>query len=706
MTRAVTTRTADSGRPFVRVAAVAASVGLLLAAVALPAVADAAPSGVGRAQLVVTGTVERMQIDDFSAPVQGEDHLTYVRTAAGAIQVPTSTLDSVPQGATVRVGLAESATARISGGSVQALTAGVVSDPEPEAGASVTGVEVLAQPAATVDAATATHSVLVVVATPAGGSASSVSAADVAATINGKVATYWSTVTDGAVAFHATAYGSVVTTSTTPCSGGNVGGSFDFWNEIKAKTGFVDGPGKHLVVYFKTLSACGGIAGLGTIGSGMSSGGVLWSNGFNTTGVLGHELGHNLSLGHSQVLDCTVGGSRVMDAATSDCQKRSYADSNDIMAVSWQNQGYLNASHLRRLGLLDASADPEPTDNGEVSLSPLASGTGTRALTLSDGDTHYVVEFRQAVGLDTWMATNPGWGSIGVTVRKEFDQAATGGAFPLRESYLLDGDPATSDAGFGNLETTVPVGVWINLDGGALGLRVTSISADAAVVEYRNGPASADLRYVAPPLPVVSTPYAWLRSGAITRTSAGPVIPVGWSWRVTTPSSDPSAAASVDAVKSLRTGRTALSGYRIGYRAYATAVDGTVVSTPGYATSVYRSETKTRNVAYFGTWKAITTSTAQGGTVRRTSVKGSRVTIHVTGRSVGLLLQRGTRNHYAAVYVDGVRVATLNLRASSTSTRLAWTKTFSKAGTHTVTVKNLSGGSYGRLGFDGYVWLA
>lgn len=662
----------------------------------------------GTDSLVITGTVERFLVDDFGSHVAGDDdaELTYVATGSEAVQVPTSALDDVADGATVRVALADSSTADVSSDGVEQAD-GVGTDTE--AGPVVTGLAVVAEPAdsltdtglgsapvaATVASAdSASHHVLVVVATPAGGIASSVSADDVAATVRGSVSTYWSKMTGGRVTFDATAYPKVVTTASTPCRPvGDVGTSYDFWNEIKAKTGWTEGPGKHLVVYFRTLEACGGIAGLGTVGSDISSGGVLWSNGYNTTGVLGHELGHNLSLGHSSTLACTDGGSRVTDAAGAACTKKSYLDTSDIMGVSWQNQGFLNGSHLRYLGLLGSSASQaQPTASGRITLAPLAGAAGMRLLTLADGTTKYVVEYRTAVGQDSWLSSQDGWGTRGVSVRREVVGSV---AFPARESFLLDGDPSSADASFGSLDAALPTGRWIDLAAGQLRVKVVSMSAYGAVVDYEIGGEPAVTQLAVPVLDL-SAPGATLRSGAMKRTASGPVVPVTWTWGVTTETGTTTNRAAA-------TGLASSAGSTLHRTATLTDADGRVWSATGSARAVYRSDRA--GTAYAGRWTMATTSLANGGSLHRTTTRYASASTTVTGSSIAVLLQRGPHNGWVVVKVDGVKVATLSMRSTTTSVRVAYAKSFATSGTHTVTVTDMTGGTYGAMGFDGVAVL-
>lgn len=707
-----------AGRRAARAAVSGVAVVAVLAGLGLPS-AFASPSvdlpSPGSSSTVLTGTVERLHLDDFANPLPtSADELAFVQTEAGPVQVPASRVDDVAEGSTVAVGVADA-------GSVTQAPASAADAADPEAGADVTSVEVLAEPAlattsptagvvavaAAAASSVAKHQVLVVVVIPAGGSASAVSASTIASVVNSGVNNYWTTVTAGAVGFAATAYPSVVTTKSTPCSSGSVASSFTFWDEVAAKVGWVEGPGKHMLVYFKTLASCGGIAGLGTIGTGVGSGGVTWSNGFPSTSVLGHELGHNLGLGHSQELDCVVGGVRVMDSAPANCTKRSYWDTNDIMAVSWDNQGFLNASHLRGLGLVDSTSQVTPVDNGQVTLAPLSTGAGTRILTLSDGANRYVVEYRQAVGLDAWMATTTGWGAPGVTVRREFDATQTGAStFLARESFVLDGDPASADTSFGSIRTVLPVGVWLNLAGGRLGLRINSQSLSGAVIDYRNGAASTDPRYVAPPMPTVSAPKSLLAVGPIRAGATGPTVPLRWSWRVTTPSAVPNAAAALTSATAVGLASAVSTVWTPWmYRASVRAVDGTVVSALGRAQGRYATQSPGASVGYSTGWASVAAPGAVGGAVRATKTLRATVLVRVTARSVGLLLQTGPTNGSVAIYVDGKWSANLNLRAAATSTRVVWSKDFGVNGAHTITLLNATGGASGVLGYNGLVSL-
>ena len=131
-----------------------------------------------------------------------------------------------------------------------------------------------------------------------------------------------------------------------------------------------------------------------------------------------------------------------------------------------------------------------------------------------------------------------------------------------------------------------------------------------------------------------------------------------------------------------------------------------MVRAGGATTATYRSDASGTTLGYGGSWQMSFPLSSLGKAIHRTAKKGAFASALVRGRSVGVLLQRGSRNGWVAVYVDGVKVGAVSMKGSGTTTRLAYVVNFGTPGLHRVTVVNASGGTYGRMGFDGVITLS
>jgi hypothetical protein len=187
-------------------------------------------------------------------------------------------------------------------------------------------------------------------------------------------------------------------------------------------------------VYAFPQNACGWW-GLASVGGNPSE---TWINGTLVYYVVGHEIGHNLGLFHSRLLDC---GSTTLG---SNCTIDEYGDTVDIMGSS---RGHYNAFQKERLGWLDYGASPPITTvqaDGTYWLDPYESMGGNpkvlKILKATDPatgkKTWYYVEFRQAIGFDSVFSGNDNILN-GVVIH-------TGSESDANSSDLLDMTPTTS----------------------------------------------------------------------------------------------------------------------------------------------------------------------------------------------------------------------------------------------------------------------
>jgi hypothetical protein len=159
----------------------------------------------------------------------------------------------------------------------------------------------------------------------------------------------------------------------------------------------------HFIYLMSSNTGCSAWWGLASIG-----GSDVWVNGqYNiAVHVFAHEMGHNFGLYHAHTLSC---GTQVTCSAGT---LNEYGDGIDVMGMPTYNAPHYDTFHKEQLGWLNSGSQPPittVTSSGTYQISPYeAEDTNPKALKIlqsGGSNSYYYVEFRQALGSDSFLSS-------------------------------------------------------------------------------------------------------------------------------------------------------------------------------------------------------------------------------------------------------------------------------------------------------------
>jgi hypothetical protein len=271
-----------------------------------------------------------------------------------------------------------------------------------------------------VPAVAAVHKIYLVFMTPSNISGSSAAASQTVAKMQTSIAhasALWSDQSAGKITFtleatagwYKSSYSCYNPSDTTKAAIFAEGADF----ATNANIGYSDSDNNHLVMNLPAGSDCGNWAGFGSLGSSINDGGHLWEVGSDDTyaqSTLAHELGHNLSMSHSNWLDCTSSNPHPgLYAVPSGCTANEYGDAVDVMGGGVLGTGgALSSTSAIRSGIWPTSAYANaPKGTTTYTLNAVTSHSGLRAVIVEDSDgANYFVEFRNLTGEDAQYGGN------------------------------------------------------------------------------------------------------------------------------------------------------------------------------------------------------------------------------------------------------------------------------------------------------------
>ncbi|MFJ2583754.1 N-acetylmuramoyl-L-alanine amidase [Streptomyces sp. NPDC087538] len=271
--------------------------------------------------------------------------------------------------------------------------------------------------------------------------------------------------------------------------------------------------------------------------------------------------------------------------------------------------------------------------------------------------------------------------------------ASTPSAFISKYELLVDGKSVATTAGTAtSAPATLAVGTHqVQVRATHQSGKVTT-SAAATVVAEQTAPTFS------------TKPNLALRTGTVNTTA----VPLTLKWKATDAASLKEVRLTAPVARTYgptttSASHTAKSGVSTTWsmKAYDQAGNTATASVAGTPVIVQES-----SATKSGTWTTRSSSSYLGGKSYSSSSKGASLSWTFTGRSIALVASRATTSGQAYVYVDGVKVSTVDLKSSTTKYRDAlWTKSWSSSAKHTVKIVVVATSGRPTVTTDGIVYL-
>lgn len=271
--------------------------------------------------------------------------------------------------------------------------------------------------------------------------------------------------------------------------------------------------------------------------------------------------------------------------------------------------------------------------------------------------------------------------------------ASTPSAFISKYELLVDGKSVATTAGTAtSANATLAVGTHTVQVRATHQSGKTTLSAAATVVADQTAPS------------FTTKPNLALRTGTVNTTA----VPLTLKWKATDTAKLKEVRLTAPVAKTYgptttSASHTAKSGVATTWsmRAYDLAGNTATASVSG--TPVILQETSATKT---GTWTTKSSSSYLGGKSYSSSSKGASLSWTFTGRSAAWVVSRASTSGQAYVYVDGTKVATVDLKSSTTKYRDAlWTKSWSTSAKHTVKIVVVATSGRPAITTDGLVYL-